>query len=1583
MLSYANELCFHCPSRFDDANDLPAGTSILPSKPLQTSADPALTAYAELATLRLGASRALISLFDSQSQHVIAEATPFSSLKPSVPSEHGAADGRELWLCGASLPRTLSLCQRALLEPQVESPNKSSDKQSSQILPVHVIKDLATEPDSSPKLFVLGSAGDHFYAGVPIRTARGINIGVLCIFDHHPCHHFDSSCEELLRDLSATVMTHLETRRFRESHRRADRMVRGIGSFVEGSTTTSGWQGGPSMNSFVDIPDVEGSLNANQQRFKSQSAGVTVREGIIAPRAEPPEMTPGSPSYFGPRAPQHNATFSHDQSPISPQGPMPPVHPDGEMKHVFSKAANIVRESIETEGVLFLDASVSSFGRGVGKGTEETSSHSSSSSLSSDEGRGATSNATGAGRPCRILGFSTSLTSSIDGDAGRASHSSFSEDLLQRLMRHHPRGAIFNFDQDGSLQLSDLSSDEAVLVSSSVDTPSVEDAETTHQWTQGVRRRRRQSESRKRQTEAIITIDSDGLLEDLRTQRLEGRAFTVEGELSYLTAFGAVVMTQVLRTRAKMAERSKSDVLNSLSHEFRSPLHGIILGAELLRDTSLDALQGDMLHTIETCSRTLLDTIDHLLDWSRINRFRATSGAARRSTKMETNIEAGMMSIASDISLDALTEEVVESVYVGHCFQQTAADRQSKAQSSGRPIKNALQWLDSAQAVEQSTTGRDNQYQTLEDVTVSLDIASGIPWAFHAQPGALRRIIMNLVGNSLKYTSRGFVAVTLDRDPNAEPTNKRHCNIRLTVADSGCGMSDDYLKNDVFTPFAQGHTLTPGTGLGLPLVKRIVRTLGGTITMESNIGEGTRVVVKVPIELAPSSVSTPTTPPHTNVSEFRELVDNLKGLRVQLLGFPKRSSQVDVFGTNLDEHDAMTRICRDWLLMEIVDAAETNTLRPDLVLYDPRYFAEYVENQHNNEMVPAVVICRSALAARQLAANYSQVLPEQTDRQLEFISQPVGPRKLARVLSLVFLRWMALQTSTTASPALLMASTERLRPLGGSQGSHIRLSAANSSDSGVSGPGALQRRAGSSVSSIGDLRSRLLQSPLPNVIGNGGLNQSIHSQETAEDDPTFLLVEDNLINMRMLMAFMKKLGLPYETATDGQQAVDKFRERPGRFGNDDTSGPLRPRGRLIRCAILALTGLASDDAQQEAFASGVDLFLTKPVKLVELSQILTSRGLGDVTAATLTSWNIVPGLIDCQLYILWCLSKLQTSIVIFKYEETTKDSQSKLGQLNNMTVYRAETSEQYNSGVVATVDCRCAGDGDEDQEGNVGLATSDWFKITSVQKQNCACALQDAGPIRCDGWALSRLVDGSAEQGPRAPRITDASAAILRRQQNGKPALAIIILNSYSFSSLKLNIGRKRFYPSWVFTPGRIHDCNESTYVNATTMPGVAHIARCDQCRQAKKKCDGLKPECGRCRRLGLPDQGASCDEGKKQDAATFYLKNGELFLYKTDNPPQQVYADRSGMGQGRVGYITGAQPPPRNAELTGWEIDSDENITLEGASLKACLGANDAWVVWVSVGSANPPGYDECLGFTARTGYIENPVSCLYTQQS
>ncbi|KAI8674460.1 hypothetical protein NCS57_00343700 [Fusarium keratoplasticum] len=132
---------------------------------------------------------------------------------------------------------------------------------------------------------------------------------------------------------------------------------------------------------------------------------------------------------------------------------------------------------------------------------------------------------------------------------------------------------------------------------------------------------------------------------------------------------------------------------------------------------------------------------------------------------------------------------------------------------------------------------------------------------------------------------------------------------------------------------------------------------------------------------------------------------------------------------------------------------------------------------------------------------------------------------------------------------------------------------------------------------------------------------------------------------------------------------------------------------------------------------------------------------------------------------------------------------------------------------------------------------------------------------------------------------------------------------------------------------------------------------------------------------LHLPNSNATCDS-KSDGAATFSLtKDGELYLYSTDNPPQQVFADRSGMGQGKLGYITGAQPPPKNGELKGWVIDKDGNLSLDGASLLACPNSIEgAWSIWVSAGVANPAGNEGCLGFSARTTEVEKPNSCTYT---
>ncbi|KPM39374.1 hypothetical protein AK830_g7187 [Neonectria ditissima] len=132
---------------------------------------------------------------------------------------------------------------------------------------------------------------------------------------------------------------------------------------------------------------------------------------------------------------------------------------------------------------------------------------------------------------------------------------------------------------------------------------------------------------------------------------------------------------------------------------------------------------------------------------------------------------------------------------------------------------------------------------------------------------------------------------------------------------------------------------------------------------------------------------------------------------------------------------------------------------------------------------------------------------------------------------------------------------------------------------------------------------------------------------------------------------------------------------------------------------------------------------------------------------------------------------------------------------------------------------------------------------------------------------------------------------------------------------------------------------------------------------------------------LQLPDQGASCD-AESDNTATFYLKDGGLYLYSTSNPPQQLYADRSGMGQGKLGYITGAQNPPRNGELTGWTIDASGDLTLDGASFLACPNSIDgAWAVWVSAGVAQPAGNEGCLGLVARVVEVTEPNACLYTE--
>lgn len=131
-------------------------------------------------------------------------------------------------------------------------------------------------------------------------------------------------------------------------------------------------------------------------------------------------------------------------------------------------------------------------------------------------------------------------------------------------------------------------------------------------------------------------------------------------------------------------------------------------------------------------------------------------------------------------------------------------------------------------------------------VCVILDIPHHTNRMVATQPGAWRRIAMNLFGNALKYTASGYIRVSMRVDPK-EDSNIGE--VTFVVSDSGKGISKEYLSGGLWRPFSQEDSFAPGTGLGLSIVHQIIQGLRGKIEMKSEVGVGTvsRVNISLPI----------------------------------------------------------------------------------------------------------------------------------------------------------------------------------------------------------------------------------------------------------------------------------------------------------------------------------------------------------------------------------------------------------------------------------------------------------------------------------------------------------------------------------------------------------------------------------------------------------------------------------------------------------------------------------------------------------------------------------------------------------------
>ncbi|KAF1921711.1 hypothetical protein BDU57DRAFT_59188 [Ampelomyces quisqualis] len=1039
--------------------------------------------------------------------------------------------------------------------------------------PTLVIKDLSESVEHANRSYVKETEV-RFYAGAPLFSPAGAVVGSLCILDDSP--RVDGLSDEhrySLRDIANSVMDYLHTYTIKDQLCRGERFARGLISFSEGAEALRPFK------------------NARQSESEHPQKHITSSLALASPHDE------RSDPMLGVTAPT-KTRLRGERSVKKLQDTILPL----DARSMFSRAATVMLASSDLDGVIILDASVAANKSHQHSGSQEgssttgtggediadlTQSFSSSSDAGSSTRAGSTEDSS---NNCQVLGVSIRKGADNDDIGGSSGFGSLSETDLSRMLQEYSNGKVITFGSDGY----PLSSTDESGTSSGVSKTS----------SQGSPKRKSAGSRTSRVLRALQmmlpgarSVAFVPLWDYERSRWFAGclcwsnrpcRLISGTMDLPYFKVFGHSIMRELSRLDALALNQAKTTFVASISHELRSPLHGILGTLEFLRDTSLDSFQTSMFNSLNACGQTLLDTINHVMDHAEISE--TTRNVSSRRLKSSNTVRLSSKPLknrrgkAGAFDLGIATEEVVEAVFSGSSYTPASATLMNGDVSPTRSEADLA-------------SHRKACY-------IALDIATKSDWAYCFPVGSWRRIVMNIFGNALKYTESGHVHVAL-RVSDGLRSSETPATVTLTVTDSGRGMSPSFLANKAFHPFTQEDSFATGTGLGLSIVRQIIETNGGKIDVSSEPSIGTKITVRL-------ALSKPESPPDRlfpvvspQRSQYLLYQSRLEGRKVCILQRSLDSGTKHATMAQIDEGlvrftNVLANTLQQHLKMNVVRTKEWAGNDADIIIA-PEISFDYLKairrSRYEGSKAPVTIFV--ALDSMEAATLRSDARVRSKESVVEIMTQPCGPFKLAYILNQCLDRFgnpdenVEHHSSASESP--------RFSVLGDGSGPHFPQTSYHSPQSEA----ALARKMNETTTS----------DAVSSTTNSATATQDSQDSGGAQ----VLIVDDNSINRSLLVAFMKRHNYTYAEAENGLEALEIYQAGSSSFHTIlmDMSMPVMDgmtctrairffehSNKLPRCRIVALTGLASASARLEALSSGVDYFMTKPMKFRMLEGLL-------------------------------------------------------------------------------------------------------------------------------------------------------------------------------------------------------------------------------------------------------------------------------------------------------------------------------------------------------------------------------------------